>query len=154
MVLLRRRYSPGLNITSATQTKFLRMVYMSFNSGKMGDKISWKTNLLTVTSLGVELEFALCSYSQSRGTKTPCWRAKVALGQEKQKAHIILNGNILCLSCPSATFAFQLGDFVPRRMASCKRPIALWSIKRQCYKPVVFNVKHQGGHMVASSTSR
>ena len=63
---------------------------MSFNSGKMGDKISWKTNLLRVASLGVSV---YCS-------------------------------------------------------------IALWFIKRQCYKPVVFNVKHQGGHMVASSTSR
>ena len=28
-----------------------------------------------------------------------------------------------CFSCPSATFALQLGGFVPRRMASCKGPI-------------------------------
>ena len=32
-----------------------------------------------------------------------CWRAKVALGQDKQKANIILNGIFLCLSRPSAT---------------------------------------------------
>ena len=40
--------------------------------------------------------------------------AKVALGQDQQKAHIILNGNFLCLSCPSAMFASQHGGFVPR----------------------------------------
>ena len=50
----------------------------------------------------------------SRGTKLPCWNAKVVLGQDQQKAHIILNGNFLCLSCPSATFASQHGGFVPR----------------------------------------
>ena len=43
--------------------------------------------------------------SHSRGTKPPYWRAKVALGQDKQMAYIILNGNFLCLSCASATFA-------------------------------------------------
>ena len=30
------------------------------------------------------------------------------------KGNIILNGNFLCLSCPSATFVLQLGGFVPR----------------------------------------
>ena len=49
--------------------------------------------------------------SYSRGTKPPYWRAKVGLGQDKQKACIILNGNFLCLPCPSATFAFQYGSF-------------------------------------------
>ena len=42
----------------------------------------------------------------------PRWKAKVALGQDKQKTGIILNGNFLCLSCPSATFALQHGGFV------------------------------------------
>ena len=37
----------------------------------------------------------------------------VALGQDKQKADIILYGNFLCLSSPSATFALQHGGFVP-----------------------------------------
>ena len=36
------------------------------------------------------------------------------MGQDQQKAHIILNGNFFCLSCPSATFASQHGGFVPR----------------------------------------
>ena len=53
--------------------------------------------------------------SHSRGAKLPCWRAKVALGQLKtNKRHtLILNGNFLCLSCPSVTFAFQQGGIVP-----------------------------------------
>ena len=51
--------------------------------------------------------------SHSRGTKPPRWRTKVVLGQNKQKTYIILNGNFLCLSCPSATFALQHGGFVP-----------------------------------------
>ena len=45
--------------------------------------------------------FAAC---HSRGTKPPCWDEKVALGQDQQKAYIILNVIFLCLSCPSATF--------------------------------------------------
>ena len=49
--------------------------------------------------------------SHSRGTKPPCWRAKVALGQDKQKTYKNLNGNFLFLSCPSATFALQRGGF-------------------------------------------
>ena len=51
--------------------------------------------------------------SHSRGKKPPRWRAKAALGQDKKKKYIILNGNFLCLSCPSATFALQHGGFVP-----------------------------------------
>ena len=52
--------------------------------------------------------------SHSRRTKPPCCRARVALGQDKQKTYIILNGNFHCLSCPSATFALQHASFVPR----------------------------------------
>ena len=54
---------------------------------------------------GGHYQVALCSYcSHSCGTNPPCWRGKVALGQDKKKTYIILNGNFLCLSCPSATF--------------------------------------------------
>ena len=56
----------------------------------------------------------------SLGTKLPCWRAEVALRQDKQKEHIILNGNFLCLSCPSATFALQHEGFVPRKWLAAK----------------------------------
>ena len=58
--------------------------------------------------------------SHSCGTKTQHWRAKVALGQDKQKTYIILNGNFLCLSCPSATFALQHGGFVPGEWLAAK----------------------------------
>ena len=54
------------------------------------------------------------------GTKPPCWNAKVSLGQDQQKAYIILNGNFLCLSCPSATFLSQHGGFVPRKWKAAK----------------------------------
>ena len=50
--------------------------------------------------------------THSRGAKPPSWIAKVALGQDKHKTGIILNGNFLCLSCPSATFALQHDGFV------------------------------------------
>ena len=67
--------------------------------------------------------FAAC---HSRGTKPPCWDAKVAMGQDQLKAYIILNGNFFCFSCPSATFASQHGGFVPREWhASCKGPIKI-----------------------------
>ena len=36
------------------------------------------------------------------------------------KGNLILNGNFLCLSCPSATFALQLGGFVPRDQLASK----------------------------------
>ena len=58
--------------------------------------------------------------SHSRGAKLPRWRAKVALGQDKQKTYIILNGNFLCLSCPSVTFALQYGGFVPHEWLAAK----------------------------------
>ena len=58
--------------------------------------------------------------SHPRGTKSPRWRAKVALGQDKQKTYFIGNGNFLCLSCPSATFALQHGSFVPREWLAAK----------------------------------
>ena len=67
--------------------------------------------------------------SHSRGTKPPRWRAKVALGQHKQKIYIIWNGNFLCSSCPSATFALQHGGFVPRGGLAAKGLLLLSVIK-------------------------
>ena len=53
--------------------------------------------------------------SLSRGTKPWCWRAKVALGQDKQgKLLFKIMYYVFCLSCPSATFALQYRGFVPR----------------------------------------
>ena len=51
--------------------------------------------------------------SHSRGTQPPCWRAKVALGQDKQRKLPFKIMYVFCLSCPRATFALQHGGFVP-----------------------------------------
>ena len=67
------------------------------------------------------------SYSWSRGTKPPSWRAKVALGLDKQKAYIILNGNFLCLSRPSTTFCSPVRRFCITWKASCKGAIKVES---------------------------
>ena len=55
---------------------------------------------LKIESNGKNRPFAA---SHSRGIKPPRWREKVALGQDKQKTYIIVNGNFLCFSCPGAT---------------------------------------------------
>ena len=66
--------------------------------------------------------FAAC---HSRGTKPPCWDAKVALGQDKQRKLPFLNGTgslkfkimyAFYWSCPSATF----GGFLPREWQAAK----------------------------------
>ena len=46
------------------------------------------------------------------------WR--VALGQDKQKAYIIVNSNYLWLSFPSVTFALQHGGFLLREWLAAK----------------------------------
>ena len=58
--------------------------------------------------------------SHSRGTKPPCWRAKVALGQDKQKKLPFKIMYVFCLSCPSANFALPRGSFVPREWQAAK----------------------------------
>ena len=58
--------------------------------------------------------------SHSRGTKPPCWRAKVALGQDKQRKLPFKIMYVFCLSCPSATFALQRSGFVPREWLAAK----------------------------------
>ena len=54
--------------------------------------------------------FAAC---HSRGTKLPCWDAKIALGQDKQRKLPFEIMYAFCWSCPSAIFASQHGGFVP-----------------------------------------
>ena len=44
-------------------------------------------------------------------------------GTCQTKGIIILNGNFLCLSCPSSTFALQHGGFVLREWQAAKGPI-------------------------------
>ena len=42
------------------------------------------------------------------------------MGQDQQKACIILNGNLICLSRLSATFASEYAGFVPREWKPAK----------------------------------
>ena len=72
-------------------------------------------NIVRRQSIG---PFAAC---HSRSTKPPCWRAKVALGQDKQRKLPFKIMHVFCLSCPSATFALQLGGFVPGEWLAAKR---------------------------------
>ena len=66
--------------------------------------------------------------SDSRGTKPLFWRARDALGQDTLKAHIIKNGNFLCLSSPSAILAqWHYGFFVPREWLAEKGLLSLWT---------------------------
>ena len=58
--------------------------------------------------------------SHSRGTKPPCWRAKVALGHDKHRKLPFQIMYVFCLSCPSATFALQRGGFAPREWLAAK----------------------------------
>ena len=81
--------------------------------GKGGEKIA-------TFRIYFEVVNKLVVASHSRGTKPPCWRANVALRQDKQKANIILDNNCLCLSYPSVTFALQHGGFVPRECLAAK----------------------------------
>ena len=60
------------------------------------------------------------SASHSGGTKPPCWRAKVALGQDKQRKLPFKIMYVFCLFCPSATFVLQRGGFVPREWLTAK----------------------------------
>ena len=68
----------------------------------------------------------------SRGPKPPCWDAKVALGQDQQKAYIIIKKKFLCLSCTSATFASQHGGFVPREWKAAKGLLRQHSLHPGC----------------------
>ena len=58
--------------------------------------------------------------THSRGTKPPCWRGKVALGKDKQRKLPFQIMYVFCLSCPSATFAFQHSGFIPREWLAAK----------------------------------
>ena len=58
--------------------------------------------------------------SHSRRTKRPYWRAKEALGQDKQRKLLFKIMYAFCLSCLSAFFALQHGGFVPRERLAAK----------------------------------
>ena len=53
--------------------------------------------------------------SHSRGTNPPCRRAKVALGQDKQRKLPFRIMYVFYFSCPNATFALHRGSFALQR---------------------------------------
>ena len=55
------------------------------------------------------LQIAPFAASHSRGTKLPCWRAKVELEWDKQRKSPFKTMLAFCLSWPRATFALQHG---------------------------------------------
>ena len=73
-----------------------------------------------------------------------------SLWDKTTKRHTILNGNFLCLSCPSATFALQHGGCVPREWLAAKgllmltppspRPTGMWLLENStCWKIFVLS---------------
>ena len=68
-------------------------------------------NIVRRQSIG---PFAAC---HSRGTKSPCWRANVALGQDKQSKISFKIMDAFFLPCPSG---LQHGGFVPREWLAAK----------------------------------
>ena len=91
----------------------------------MGNSNQYKL-LLEYTIIGL-LQLAIQVVQNRR-----CWRAKVALGQDKQRKLPFQIMYVFCLSCPSATFALQRGGFVPREWLAAKG--------------VLFYMRHQSSH--------
>ena len=52
--------------------------------------------------------------------------SKSRTGARQTKGIPILNGNFLCLSCPSATFGLQHGSFVLREWLAAELQRAYW----------------------------
>ena len=69
--------------------------------------------------------FAAC---HSRGTKPPCWDANVALGQDQQKAYIILNANFLFfLKIQTGISRVQSGSLETLFRNSCSKFFSLFT---------------------------
>ena len=97
----------------------------------MGNSNQYKL-LLEYTVIGL-LQLAIQVVQNRR-----CWRAKVALGQDKQRKLPFQIMYVFCLSCPSATFALQRGGFVPREWLAAKG--LLLTTTRMFY------MRHQSSH--------
>ena len=60
--------------------------------------------------------------------KSPYWRANDAPGHVEERKFKF--GGFLSLTCPSASFALQYGDFVPRDSSAAKGPLLRCAIFR------------------------
>ena len=88
--------------------------------------------------VGLQTRFCLAgrrpfAASQSRDTKPPHWRAKVVLGQDKQRKLPFRICMPFFLSCPSATFALQYGGFVSREWLAAKGLLPLLRRYIRCW---------------------
>ena len=116
------------------QTKSSPRLFLPFKGRSPGNQVEPLLSLSTVS----------LQPSHSRGTKPPRWRAKFALGQDKQRKLPFKIMLVFCLSCPSATFALQLGGFVPREWLAAKRLLVKWNLSYLecwCYKGLQVQVR-------------
>ena len=86
------------------------LYYWKLSKGNEKDSVLFKTKVVWRPFAAIH----------SCGTKPPCWRAKVALGQDKQRKLPFKIMYVFCLSCPSVAFALQHGGFVPHEWLAAK----------------------------------
>ena len=78
--------------------------------------------------------------SHSGATNPPCWRAKVALGQDKQRKLPFQVITVFCSSFPSTTFALKRGGFVPREWLAAKGILSIPNISKLLTSLVLVDV--------------
>ena len=85
------------------------------------EAVRFKSRIIFHTWIGPNRPFAA---NHSRGTKPPCWRVKVALGQDKQRK-LITTSHCLCVLfvLSQCDFCSPARRFCTTWMASCKGPI-------------------------------
>ena len=80
--------------------------------------------------------------NHSRGTKPPCWRVKVALGQNKQRK-LITTSHCLCVLfvLSQCDFCSPARRFCTTWMASCKGPIQARNLTNwPCFITCITNI--------------
>ena len=95
-------------------------IFLFWSKNRLFETHSSLTIMVRCSSLSREFAnrpFAAC---HSRGTKPPCWDAKVTLGQDKQRKLPVKIMYAFFWSSPSATFASQHGGFVPHECQAAK----------------------------------
>ena len=118
----------------------------------------WKPQIGLDATSGKTLYGPFAAF-HSRGTKPPCWDAKVALGQDQQKAYIILNGNsFVCLVPvrllrPSMAVLYHVNGKLQRayyyRLLSNSRKAFLFSYVPGDLEKLVFLVVSQDNENLA-----
>ena len=110
---------PSIVYLITFQTSSPGMVTVVQLSSSATDRSQWDVTQPTST-VWVRLVKRPFAASHSRGTKPPCWREEVVLGQDKKRNLPFKIMYVFCLSCSSATLALQKGGFVPREWLAAK----------------------------------